>query len=213
MVRKIERAPLRNPLRESGEIKPGEFSELELEVTRIHESGEPQVRDQFVPVTYEYYAPFNYPNFCVELGRSEPPGAEYNMDGVEIDIPPYGAITFVEDEPIVGVDVMGSACIPPGFVILVGEPLEWKYARTGIKMRIDNLWGTHIYGPIWFAGIDEGWREAGLSSARFITPACKKITIMAGSQQLVGQPQPGDEPIMDAHYCVRMIRVTVKSQK
>ena len=214
MGQKIERAPLRNPLRETGEIKPGEFSELEREVTRIHENNEPQVRDRFAPVTYEYYAPFNYPNFCVELGRLDPPGPEYNMDGVELDIPPYGAITFVEDEPIVAVDVIGSACIPPGFVLLIGEPLEWKYARTAVKMRVENLWGIHIFGKIWATGsTDEGWREAGLSCARFATPPCKKITIMAGSDHHIGQPQPGEELIMDAHYCVRMMRVTVKGEQ
>ncbi len=213
MNSKIERARLRNPLRESGEIKPGEFSDLELEVTRIVENNESQQRTEFVPVTYEYYAPFNYANFCVELGHTEPPGAEFNMDGVELDIPPYGAITFVEEEPIVAVEVIGSACIPPGYVILVGEPVEWKFPRSGVKMKVENLWGTHIYGMIWEKGIDEGWREAGLSSARFSVPDCSKITIMAGSQHHVGQPYPEMDLNMDAHYCVRMVRVTVRGQR
>lgn len=213
MGEEIERALLRNPLRESGEIKPGEFSDLELEVTRIAENNEAQERTELVPVTYEYYAPFNYPNFCVELGRTEPPGAEFNMDGVELDVPPFGAITFVEEEPIVAVEVIGSACVPPGYVMLHGEPVEWKYPRTGVKMKVDNLWGTHVWGLLWFAGIDEGWRKAGLSSARFATPPCSKITIMAGSQHEVGKPTPGLPPDMDAHYCVRMIRVTVNTNK
>jgi len=218
----IQRARLRNPLRESGELGPGEFSETELEVERIFENKEVQERTEFVPVTYEYYAPFNYPNFRVELGRSDPAGAEYNMDGVELDIPPYGAITFVEEEPIVAVEVIGSACTPPGYVILVGEPLEWKFPRSGVKMKVDNLWGTHIYGHVWKKGIDEGWREAGLSSARFSVPDCSKITILAGSQHHVGRPYPGIDDVftipgigldMDAHYCVRLIRVTVKGQR
>ena len=67
---------------------------------------------------HEYWAPFNYPNVRVELGRDD----EYNMDGVELDIPPYGAVTIEEDEPIIGVDVIGSACISPGYVILHANP-------------------------------------------------------------------------------------------
>ena len=43
----------------------------------------------------QYMAPFKYSNFTVELGRDHP-NSEYNMDGVEIDVPPHGAITFIE---------------------------------------------------------------------------------------------------------------------
>ncbi|GAJ19559.1 unnamed protein product, partial [marine sediment metagenome] len=114
------------------------------------ESGEPQTVEAFTMVTYEYWAPFNYENVNVELGRVEPnTGAEFNPDGVELDKPPLGAITIVEKEPIIGVTVIGSACIPPGYVLLAAEPLERKYPRTGVKMKIDNLWGQHIRGDQW----------------------------------------------------------------
>jgi len=116
------------------------FTEKEREVSRLAKSKEPQIREVSRTKTYTYWAPFNYPNFCVELGRTDPyVGAEFNTDGVELDVPPYGAITFVEDEPIVGVDVIGSACVPPGFVQVFAEPLEWKYPRTGVKMKVDGL--------------------------------------------------------------------------
>jgi len=45
----------------------------------------------------------------VELG-DKTKGAKYNRDGVELDVPPYGAITFTEEEPIVGVAIIGSSC-------------------------------------------------------------------------------------------------------
>ena len=204
---KIERAMARNPWREE---HPGEFSELELEVTRLAESGEAQERQAYQSVVYEYWAPFNYPNVYVELGRTDPyVGAEYNEDGVELDVPPYGAITLVEDDPIVGVTVIGSACVPPGFVLLHAEPLERKYPRSGVKMKIDGLWGQHMRWEPWKKGLDEGYKYAGMSCAVFELPESSKVTIMGGSQMDVDQ---SDITNMrhDAHYCFRIIRVTVK---
>ncbi|MBA7517470.1 hypothetical protein ES705_09524 [subsurface metagenome] len=212
MVESIERARFTNPaVRELGQ-----FTDAELEVTRMAKSGEPQVVEVFTLVIYEYWAPFNYPNIKVELGRVDPyMGAEFNPDGVELDKPSYGAITIVEKEPIVEVAVIGSACVPPGFVLLQAEPLEWKYPRTGVKMKIDNLWGQHIRINQWKKGVDEGWRDAGLSCADFHIPESSKVTIMAGSQMDVCSSDvtvkrlevPGYN---DAHYCIRLIRVTVK---
>jgi len=208
----IERARFTNPERD----KPGERTEAEQEVVRLALSGEPQTVKAFTPVTYEYWAPFNYQNVKVELGRVDPyMGAEFNTDGVELDVPSYGAITIVEKEPIVEVTVIGSACVPPGFVWLQAEPLEWKYPRTGVKMKMDNLWGQHIRWDQWVKGIDEGWRDTGLSCADFHLPESSKVTIMSGSQMDVCDNDvtvtrlevPGYH---DAHYCIRLIRVTVK---
>lgn len=204
---KIERTILKNPFRVD---HPREMTEIEQEVETMAEAGTPQTRTAYTPVVYEYWAPFNYANFCVELGRTDPyVGAEFNTDGVELDVPPYGAITFVEDEPIVGVDVIGSACVPPGFVLLFAEPLEWKYPRSGVKMRIDGLWGKHIRIEPWRKGIDEGYLDAGMSCASFKVPEAKKITLMAGSQMIMDQSDLVNGR-HDAHHCVRIIRVTVK---
>lgn len=203
----IQRALIKNPWREG---RVAQFSEAELEVTRMAEAHTPQVRTAYTTVTYEYLAPFNYPNFCVELGRVDPYiGAEFNEDGVELDVPPYGAITFEEQEPIVGVSVIGSACCPPGFILLQAEPLEWKYPRSGVKMRIDNLWGEHLRLEPWNKGLDEGYRDAGMSCALFEMPESKKITIMAGSQMNIDQLDI-ENMRHDAHYDIRIIRVTVK---
>ena len=203
----IERAKVKNLWRNE---HPGEFTEAELEVVRLAESGEPQHRQAYMLVVYEYWAPFNYPNIRVELGRTDPyVGAEFNEDGVELDTPPRGAITVVEDEPIVGVTVIGSACVPPGYVILHAEPLERKYPRSGVKMRIDDLWGEHIRIGPWRKGVDEGYKYAGMSCAVFELPESNKFTIMAGSQFDVDQVDIQNMR-HDAHYCVRIIRVTVK---
>lgn len=210
---RIARAVVKNPARniEGWQHKEARGrTELEREVVTMHEKGTPQQVIEYVPVVREYWAPFNYENFCVELGRTDPyVGAEYNTDGVELDVPPYGAITLVEDEPIIGVEVIGSACVPPGFIQLFAEPVEWKYPRTGVKMKVDGLWGEHLRWNLFAAGIDEGWRTAGLSSARFSLPESTKVTLMAGSCHDIAELDIKNVR-HDAHYCIRVIRVTVK---
>jgi hypothetical protein len=209
----IARAIVKNPVRneEGWQHREGRGrTELEHEVVRMHREGTPQQVIEYIPMVREYWAPFNYDNFCVELGRTDPyVGAEYNTDGVELDEPPYGAITFVEDEPIIGVEVIGSACVPPGFIQIFAEPVEWKYPRTGVKMKVDGLWGEHLRWHLFAAGIDEGWRPAGLSSARFALPDSTKVTIMAGSAHDIAEMDIKNMR-HDAHYCLRIIRVTVK---
>jgi len=200
--KKITRAPIKNPFR-----KPGQITEEEKEVLHIHKKGIKQEKEVFRKKTYEYRAPFNYPNVKVELGRPDT-GCEFNMDGVELDVPPFGAITIVENEPIIAVDVIGSACVPPGYIFLQGEPLEWKYPRTAVKMKKGNLWGSHIIWDLWKKGVDEEYREAGLSSAHFEIPDCKKVTLMGGSEL-----DPHFLPKPDFHYCFRIIRITVKENE
>ena len=226
----IERARLRNPLR-AAESQ----TEPEREIERIFSARTRQARKAFLIEQYQYDAPFLYDNFRVELGRPwesatnnaqpgvaedkwgtitpelEPGyvGAEVNPDGVELDVPPYGAITFIEDEPIIEVTVVGSACVPPGFVLLFGEPVEWKYWRTGVSMRIDGLWGEHMRWDTWQKGVDESYRDAGMSCAVFRTPPCSKITIMAGSQHTLDAPD-FENMRHDAHYAVRHIYVGVQ---
>jgi hypothetical protein len=226
----IARARLSNPHREGLA-----FTELEREVTRIAREGVRQQRKTFDVVHYQYDAPFFYDNFRVELGRpwenatnqatEDLPeeqwgivsddlrpgyvGAEFNSDGVELDVPPYGSITFVEEDPIVEVIVVGSACVPPGYVMLFGEPVEWKYPRSGVKMRVDGLWGEHMRIEPWRKGLTDSYRDAGMSCAAFCTPPCTKITIMAGSQHTVDAPDLVNMR-HDAHYCVRHIYVGVQ---
>ena len=181
-----------NPARE-----PKKFTDTELEVTNLAKNKTPQKREVSTQVTYTYWAPFNYANVKVDLGRPGT-GVEFNMDGAELDIYPYGAITIEETEPIVSVTVIGSGCSTESYVVLEAEPVEWKYPRTAVRMRKFNLWGAHVRGDAWFAGIKEDWNDAGLSSARFDVPDSKKVVVGGGSH--------GADP----HYCIRLVRVEVK---
>ncbi|MEM2888960.1 MAG: hypothetical protein QXR42_05715 [Candidatus Bathyarchaeia archaeon] len=210
------RAIAMNPQRKSSN-----YTELEKEVIRIHQKRERQSAEIFTTKVKQYWAPFNYPNFVVELGRPGS-GAEFNTDGVELDIPPHGAITFTEEEPIIGVTVIGSSCVPPGTIILHAEPVERKFPRTGVKMKVNNLWGSHILAGPWTKGVDEGFREAGMSSAHFDIPESLKVTIMCHSALDVDinpldKPEPSERaPVAhgifwnDPHYTIRAIRVTIK---
>jgi len=181
-----------NPDRE-----PGHFTERELEVQRLARENAPQTREVWREKTYGYWAPFNYPNVKVELGRPGT-GVEFNMDGAELDIYPYGAIIIEEQEPIVSVTTIGSGCSTQAYVILEAEPLEWKYPRTGVRMIKRDLWGMHVRGDAWHGGITEHWNDAGLSSARFDIPESRRVIVGGGSF--------GGDP----HYCFRLIRVGVK---
>lgn len=202
--KQIERAISTNPAR-----KPTVIEDYEREVTKMAQANTPQSVEVYTVEHRQYWAPFNYPNARVELGRTEL-GAEFNPDGVELDIPPYGAISLKEEKPIIAVTVIGSACAPPGYVILHAEPLEWKFPRTGVRMMVDNLWGEHVNAYPWMQGVTESWREAGLSSAHFEIPESRKVTIMGGSQTVVGGTEM-ERGQHDGHYCVRIIRVTVRT--
>ena len=173
----------------------GHFSEAEREVWNL--GGKPQTREVWRTKTYVYWAPFNYENVAVELGRPGT-GCEFNADGVELDIYPYGSITVIEEEPIVAVTVIGSGCSYINYIQLEAEPLEWKFSRTGVRMRRDDLRGVHVRGDAWMAGVTENWNDAGLSSARFDLPESRRVIIGGGST--------GGDP----HYAFRLIRIEVK---
>ena len=207
----LPRSLLKNPHRKPIPGKPPIewLTEEEFAYRLTRSSMKTQTAEVYREKTYCYCHPFQYPNIGVELGRV----GEYNPDGVELDVPPHGAITIEQDEPIIAVTVIGSACVTPGYVILNAEPLIWQYPRTGVKMKVKNLWGQHVRANMWDRGIDEGWDQAGMSSARFDIPESSKVTIMGGSEHDVGTwlndetDQVDDDN--DAHYNFRIIRVTV----
>lgn len=200
---RIDRAKLQNPERE----RQQGLTKAEHEVTDLLDQ-EIQKREEYPTVTYQYWAPFKYCNFSVELGDTTK-GAEYNADGVELDVPPYGAITFVEKEPIVGVTVLGSSCCAPGTVYLHCEPLLWKFPRSGVKFKAENLWGEHLRAYVWSKGIREQYKKCGLFSAYFAIPESSKVTIMGHGAFDIEQ-RDYDTNHYDAHLTVRMIRVDVR---
>lgn len=69
-------------------------------------------------------------------------------------------IIIEEEEPIVRVAVIGSACTPPGYVMLEAEPCE-EFYRGGdyikgtapVRFRQSDLWGMHIRGDQWLSPV------------------------------------------------------------
>ena len=67
------------------------------------------------------------------------------------------AIVVEEENPIIRLAVIGSACTPPGYVQVECEPIEgWRRPTEiesvmPVRMRIDGLWGTHLRVDQWFA--------------------------------------------------------------
>jgi hypothetical protein len=160
------------------------------------------------PITYEYLFPFEYPNFTI---RSTWWGETH---GRELDLPPAGYMTIEEELPIITVTVLGSACSPPGWMLLEGErteDAEGASPEIPVRMRVDNLWGTHMRWDVKTAMIQAGLNPsdfwmAGMSAATFHVPRCRKVTISGGSQV---PGTPFDMGADDAHYTFRLIRITV----
>ena len=119
-----------------------------------------QTRRKLVTETYEYDAPFKYDNIRVirhDMMSREMHGVEMNMvndyhkEGAsESTGQPGDRIILEEENPIVRLVVMGSACTPPGYIAIECEPItEWRNEfeyPEGLpaRFRIDNLWGMHL---------------------------------------------------------------------
>jgi len=78
---------------------------------------------------------------------------------------PPDTITIEENDAIVRVVVIGSACVPPGFVQLEAEPLEGFYKPvdvanvSAVRYRVSNLWGVHLRCDHWIATGDGEIRD------------------------------------------------------
>ena len=117
--------------------------------------------------TYEYEMPFNYENVVVDRIWQ---GGEFH--GVEMNPTntlctsgdkhlPGDAIIITEEEPIVRVEVIGSACTPPGHIMLEAEPIEgWRRPDEvsevmPTRFLIDRLWGMHLRADQWIRKMKE----------------------------------------------------------
>ncbi len=123
----------------------------------------PMTRVRLEMETYEYHMPFNYPNITVD--RLYQRGQEWhgvemnpiNSIGADEEHLPPDSITVVEERPIVRVAVIGSACVPPGFIQLEAEPLDEFYkpvdarGTAAVRYRVNNLWGMHMRCDNWLA--------------------------------------------------------------
>lgn len=185
-------------------------------------------KEQLVLKTYEYCLPFNYPN--VKVNRKFKGGESHGMELFPIGAvdgehhPPSDSITITEEEPIIKVVVIGSACTPPGYVTVEAEPTDDfrrpKEASEAmpVRFRIDNLWGMHLRvdllrEEIPYGKLKSNYKElplSGMSSAVFEIPKSRKVTIKGGSA--IGGWEEDTFPD-DAHYSFRIIRVTVVEVK
>lgn len=205
----------------------GQMTEKEQKIQRMVKEGTEQTRREFELKHYEYVAPFQYPNSRCEIGR-EDTGTGPHPEGMELDIPPFGAVTIEEEEPIIAADVIGSPCIPPGTVVLFGEPLEWNLARPGVIYKVKNLWGEHLYGWGDSEKFNTGNRHSGMVSAHFEIPDCSKITVTGYGQLDVHVSMPGhgvkvaqdviktgtgEEWFNDAHFNIYAVRITIRVEK
>lgn len=74
-------------------------------------------------------------------------------------------IIIEEKHPIMRVAVIGSACTPPGYVMLEAEPYEEFYRRgdfvrcgAPLRFRQGNLWGMHLRADQWGTSVQTGLR-------------------------------------------------------
>ncbi len=202
--------------------------------------------------TFEYHFPFNYDN--VNVVRAYAGGETHGLESNPINSyspdpehRPSDYLEIEEEQGIVYVEVIGSACTPPGFVMLSAEPLE-DFRRQDeiadimpVRFRINNLWGMHLRADQWlvrdtevprfvgqgpYAELAQGfidnspekfggchmkmdYRElplAGMSCALFSIPRSKRIKVMAGSEMMGWHDDNFPD---DAHYSIRLVRVTV----
>lgn len=123
----------------------------------------PMRRERLVMETYEYQMPFNYANITVSrryMRGMEFHGVEMNpVNSIGMDDQHLGpdTIEITEADPIVRVAVIGSACVPPGFVQLEAEPLPELHSDVdvpgvlAVRYRVGNLWGMHLRVDSWMA--------------------------------------------------------------
>jgi hypothetical protein len=192
--------------------------------------------------TYEYLVPFNYENVnvvriynCAEKhGMEMNPINGYWPDPVQR---PSDYIEVIEDEPIVKVEVIGSACTPPGYVQLMFEPCEGFYrpdetpSIVAPRMKIGDLWGMHFRIDQWATSTenvsrwksdvpydDSGrpgynmktdWHEYPLIgfSSAVFSIPRSKSIKITGGSEVPGWV--GDNYACDNHYSFRIIRTTV----
>lgn len=131
----------------------------------------PQTRERLEMETYEYHMPFNYSNITVNLRHLR--GKEFhgielnpiNSIGADSEHHPPDNITIEEEDPIVKVVVIGSACTPPGWVQCEAFPTEEFYkpvdvpGGAAVRYRINNLWGTHLRCDTWLVEANGEFKE------------------------------------------------------
>lgn len=97
------------------------------------------------------------------------------------------SIIIEEDKPIVRVAVIGSACTPPGYVMLEAVPCDDFYRRgdyvrstAPVRFKQSNLWGMHLRCDQWGIPADHGYSYEDIPEAiirRY--PGMKDVAVKA----------------------------------
>ncbi len=117
-------------------------------------------KEELITRTFQYRHPFNYENVTVDriYNCGEFHGLEMNPINSywpQTERRPADGIIIEEEQPIVRVVVIGSACTPPGYVTLECEPCA-GFRRDNeveevmpVRFRINGLWGMHLRIDQW----------------------------------------------------------------
>jgi len=74
-----------------------------------------------------------------------------------------------------------------------------------------GLWGEHVRGYAWKAGIDESYKKCGLFSACFSIPHSNKVTVM-GHDAFEIEQRDYDVNHHDAHLVLRFFGFTSRNR-
>ena len=151
-------------------------------------------REELVFATYQYHMPFNYENITVNrrylTDSKEFHGVEMNpvnSIGADSEHYPPDTIEICETDSIVRVVVLGSACVPPGFVQLECTPEASFYSPVDVpdvsaaRFRIGNLWGMHMRWDMWASRSDEHVKDMEGKPYKDIPP--ERVELVPGLRQ------------------------------
>ena len=180
----------------------------------------PRERKALNLTTYEYEFPFNYPNVVVDLVwvGGERHGIELfpikTTDGSTATTQTSSDwIVIEEDHPMVQVAVIGSACTPPGSILVECDTID-SFRHDGeneravsARFRVDNLWGMHLRADLLQQGGSyHALPVAGMSCAVLEIPPSHRVRV-SGMGAIPAWSEDGYPD--DVHYSIRYIRTTV----
>jgi hypothetical protein len=180
----------------------------------------PRERKALNLTTYEYEFPFNYPNVVVD--RVWVGGERHGIELFPIKTTDGSTATtqtssdwivIEEDHPMVQVAVIGSACTPPGSILVECDTLD-SFRHDGeneravsARFRVDNLWGMHLRADLLQQGGSyHALPVAGMSCAVLEIPPSHRVRV-SGMGAIPAWSEDGYPD--DVHYSIRYIRTTV----
>ena len=180
----------------------------------------PRERKALNLTTYEYEFPFNYPNVVVD--RVWVGGERHGIELFPIKTTDGSTATtqtssdwivIEEDHPMVQVAVIGSACTPPGSILVECDTID-SFRHDGeneravsARFRVDNLWGMHLRADLLQQGGSyHALPVAGMSCAVLEIPPSNRVRV-SGMGAIPAWSEDGYPD--DVHYSIHYIRTTV----